>query len=551
MTATWLELFPAAATPLCINDDLSTISRAQFWRDVASEYPAIAALSSTTVALHNNDSYDFLVLLMAALAAGKILRLPPSRLAAQEREFARSGIVFLSRQPQADAEYLPAIDPNWPERAQLAFYTSGSTSEPKCIERTLAQLLTEVATLAASLPLAPTTTVLATVSHQHIYGLLFKALWPLMAGHSFYRRQLAFPEAVIAAQQKLAAPNVLVASPALLKRWSQDLALHNCQWVSSSGGMLAAGLRANINAPLLEIYGSSETGGIASRWQDHAPWQALPGVSVRCESSHTLLIQSPHACSRDWLDTGDRARSTGVTGQFELLGRQDRLIKLEEKRISLDTVEQALCQQDSIEQAHITVLDHGNRQFLGAVIAPTTAIYRQLQQGALSKQTWLLSVRQHLAERVESVALPRHFRLLSALPYNAQGKLDKHYLRQLFDRMTFPVIIQQQRSETSASLRLDFPPELECFKGHFPNEPIYPGLAQIGFVEHFARRIWPELGWVDGLEQMKFQALIKPFSQLELLLHLQGAHLQFTLRDGDTTVASGRLTWQLHRDCHV
>lgn len=542
MISSWLHLFPDAAAPLCINDDLSLIERAQFWRDVAAEYSAISTITGNTVALHSHDSYDFLVLMFAALAAGKVLRLPPSRLAEQERDFANHGIAFLARQYPAAQTPLPVIDSNWPEQAQLEFYTSGSTGAPKCIHRTLAQLLHEVTTLADTFTLNAQSVVLATVSHQHIYGLLFKLLWPLVKGHSFYRSQLAYPEAVAGVQQQLPAPNILVASPALLKRWSSDITLHNCQWVCSSGGMLAAGVRANINAPLLEIYGSSETGGIASRWQDHAPWQALSGVDIRLDGE-SLHIRAKHACQTDWLETGDRARAH-AENQFELLGRQDRIIKLEEKRISLDAVQLALCQHPGVEQAHVTVLTHGQREFLGAVLALTPDVINALQIGNITKQAWLIGLRATLTERIESVALPRHFRLLSSMPVNAQGKLDHNTLNKLFDCMLFPVVLQQHHSATEASLQLDFPPELECFKGHFPNEPIYPGLAQIGFVEHFAKTLWPDLQWVNSMEQMKFQSLIKPFMQLHLQLTRQGARVQFSLRNQESTVASGRLLWQ-------
>lgn len=546
-----------AATALCVNADLSTVSAAEFWREVAAERELLASSRSAEVALWQTDSYDFLVLLFAALTAGKKVLLPPSRLAAQEREFNASGIYFIQRQTTACANTeLTAIE-QWLQqdgitRSELAFYTSGSTGEPKRIPRTLQQLFAEVDTIAATFSPAQGSVALASVSHQHIYGLLFKLLLPLLKGLRFYRDQLHFPEDLSAQAQRLASAGevYIVASPALLKRWPPALPL-TCQWLASSGGMLPAGVRAGIDAALVEIYGSSETGGIASRWADHDLWQPLPTVHIALDANQQLLIQSPHAFCQSLLATGDRAELAADSQRFNLLGRQDRIVKLEEKRISLDEVERALLQLPTVEQAYVTVLEHGARQFLAAVVALDAASMQALQSGQLTKQQWLASNKPLLAEQLESVALPRHWRLLSALPYNAQSKLEKNYLNSLFDDMLTPVIISQQLTAATAQFELNFPAELTCFKGHFPAQPIFPGVAQIAFVQTLAKRAWADLGWVCAMEQMKFQDLIRPYSQLTLQLVRREDSVSFQLQCNEKCVASGRLRWQCEQATHA
>ncbi len=111
-------------------------------------------------------------------------------------------------------------------------------------------------------------TAIATVSHQHIYGLLFKLLLPLARGRSFYNPQMAFPEDVVQAQKQLETmglSNYLISSPALLKRWTTDVVLQHCQMVFSSGGKLESDVRPLLNRPIIEVLGSSETGGCPSR----------------------------------------------------------------------------------------------------------------------------------------------------------------------------------------------------------------------------------------------------------------------------------------------
>ena len=109
-----------------------------------------------------------------------------------------------------------------------------------------------------------------TVSHQHIYGLLFRLLWPLSAGRPLYSEAFQDPAGILrlAAQR----PLVWVASPAHLKRLRDDLpwdAAKPPRAIFSSGGPLpadsASHLAAHAGVSATEVYGSSETGGIGWR----------------------------------------------------------------------------------------------------------------------------------------------------------------------------------------------------------------------------------------------------------------------------------------------
>src|SRR5690606_23529233 len=136
-----------------------------------------------------------------------------------------------------------------------------------------------------------TAKVYASVSHQHIYGLLFHVLWPLAAGRPIMGERLRYPEEVVAgiAQANSA---VLVSSPALLTRlpahldWS--LMQGRVRAVFSGGGALSseasAQCRALIGPSPTEVVGSSETGGIAWRRAHQGPaWTAFSCVAWRCE----------------------------------------------------------------------------------------------------------------------------------------------------------------------------------------------------------------------------------------------------------------------------
>ena len=539
---------------LCITSDLQQISFKQFWDDVRAQKVAIEGLAQSHWALWEHDSYDFLVLLFAGLLAQKQIILPPNRVQELVEALEQQHIFFLERQkirPVAATQPAPAedliLDEAFLNNAQVYFYTSGSTGQAKKIPRTLKQLLNEVQGLDQSFQLLEQSIVIATVSHQHIYGLLFKLLWPLAHGHAFYTAQLAFPEDVVEHQRRLSTvgfQNYVISSPALLKRWSADVVLVDCAGVYCSGGKLESGVRPNLNATIREIFGSSETGGIAHRAADDALWTPFANVDIKVEAQQQLATRSNHACDTDWIYTGDCAAAIDphdLKSQFQLKGRMDRIVKLEEKRLSLDAIEHKIQALEQIEQCVVLLTQFEQRQILACVVVLSEAGKREYQQQPKSK--FVAELKQLLKLKLEGIAIPRAWRFLSELPLNAQSKLNKPYLASLFHPMDLPVILAQYQTADSAEFKLEFPIELTPFKGHFPDLPIYPGVGQIGFIQSFAKMIWPELQWCDGLEQIKFQDLIRPDAVLQLKLSRKGHKVSFQLLSDTQSLASGRLSF--------
>ena len=327
---------------------------------------------------------------------------------------------------EADGAALP------PERLDLTLFSSGSTGEPKAIPKAWPQLEAELRVqMALWGERLADTRVLASVSHQHIYGLLFRILLPLALGRPFDRRSIDYPEQ-LALQT---APWCLIASPAFLSRLVPAIPPAGCRLIVSSGGPLQPGDAQQAKLLLgqlpVEIFGSSETGGIGwrQRHQVQTPWTTLPGVEVRVGPDQCLLLRSPFLPTAEWLDCADRILLTGAG--FELLGRQDRVIKLEEKRISLDEVEARLQALVEVESAAVLPLLQGLRQILGAVLVLSeagAARWAELGPGRL-----LLALRQQLRPWLEPVALPRSVRRVEQMPVNAQGKRPWPQLKELFD----------------------------------------------------------------------------------------------------------------------
>ena len=319
-----------------------------------------------------------------------------------------------------------------PERLDITLFSSGSTGEPKAIPKAWPQLEAELRVqMALWGERLAGTRVLASVSHQHIYGLLFRILLPLALGRPFDRRTIDYPEQ-LATQ---GAPWCLIASPAFLSRLDPAMPATGCRLIVSSGGPLQPGdaqqAKQLFGQLPVEIFGSSETGGIGwrQRHQVQTPWTTLPGVEVRVGPEQGLLLRSPFLPTAEWLACADRIALH--EGGFELLGRQDRVVKLEEKRVSLDEVEARLQALAEVEAAAVLPLQQGQRQILGAVLVLSelgAARWAELGPGR-----FLLALRQQLRPWLEPVALPRSVRRVEQMPVNAQGKRPWPQLKELFD----------------------------------------------------------------------------------------------------------------------
>ncbi|KAA5845010.1 AMP-binding protein [Pseudomonas chlororaphis] len=504
------------------------------------------------LALHLEDAAELAIALLGAWRAGVSVLLPADLQPQTRQRWATQVDLWLTDQPgdthlaDFDQVPLPAAELDL-DGCRLSLCTSGSSGEPKRIDKSLRQLANEVEALeqlwGEGLGQA---CIIGSVATQHIYGLLFRVLWPLCAGRTFVRRQLPFPEDLQRASREHPA-FAWVASPALLKRMGDNLdwpALSPVRRVFSSGGALPAdaaqGLHQRLGQWPTEILGSSETGGIAWRQADSL-WQAFAGVELSQDSDGALLIASPYLPAGHIEHTADAAR-IAADGRFELLGRLDRIVKLEEKRISLPMLEQALAEHAWVAEARLGVVRE-NRASLGALLVLSEqGLHALRNQG---RRALTQALRQHLSQHCEALALPRRWRLLRQLPLNSQGKLPQADVEALLlaPRPRAPEVLEQLKADGEWSLQLAIPPDLAYFSGHFPQTPVLPGVVQVDWALALGQQLLDLPGRFAGMEVLKFQQLVRPGDQVQL--HLRFDHergkLYFAYRNDSAACSSGRI----------
>ena len=425
---------PLAATALIADDGQQQIHGQQFEQALAGLNGQLQQQPCRRWLLSCQQPLSFAVALLACWRAGHGVVIPvnhqPETLAASRAEL---GLM-------ADGP-LPLV-PNWQAGSAsnagpaLQLWTSGSSGAPKAVTKRLDQLDAELQQLELCFgPRLGQRPLLATVPPHHIYGLLFRLLWPLAAGRLLLGATLAYPEQLAWWLERQPAA-VLISSPSfiqLLLASHEHRQLPPLACCFSSGGPLAASaataaLAAWGEAPI-EVYGSTETGGIAWRQQHHGPrWTPFAPIHWRRDPTEgTLAIRSPYLADDQWWPTADRIAVDG--DGFVLLGRADRIVKIAEKRLSLDQLEQQLASHPWVADCALLLIEGGRTALAAAVVlsAAGEAALAAMGKAAVNQQ-----LRQHLLARFEAVTLPRRWRYLPALPRTSQGKLPLARLQELF-----------------------------------------------------------------------------------------------------------------------
>jgi len=510
------------------------------------------------------DGFEFISILLGAWQAGKTVWLPgdahPGTCAKLRDsmglfigEFSEAGTLTTPDVATASFKFTELA----PEQTALTVFTSGSTGAPTAIPKTLRQLDAEVAALQAQWgAVVGQAEVIASVPHQHFYGLLFKVLWPICRGAVFESLSLDYPEQVCASLGR--AESVWISSPALLRRLPTDLdwQAKNLRALFCSGGPLPLGA-AQQCVQLFgqwpqEVYGSSETGALAGRTQENTPayWQPMPGVSVQRDlESGQLQVAAPWisdlADAAPWL-MADRGE-VQADGSFSLLGRADRIVKVAEKRISLDALERALCAWSCVEDARLLQFPEGR---LGAVVILSAEGVQYAM--TMGRASLIAALRTCLTDEVERVAVPRRWRFVADFPRNALGKITNEALQALFDaadaRPRWPRIQAEMQSADQPEqieFELFIPPDLIYFDGHFPGAPILPGVAQLDWAVSFARHRFGLSGPFQSMAQIKFQQVIQPAMTVRLVLtHLPSTSAaEFRYLSAAGAHSSGRIVF--------
>ncbi len=110
------------------------------------------------------------------------------------------------------------------------------------------------------------------------------------------------------------------------------------------------------------------------RQEESIRWQPFPGVTF-----HGDRVTSPLIPEAEGVLLDDILHFT-ADGQFSLVGRRGRVVKIEDKRISLDDIERRLLALDGIREAAALTVTRGGRQGIGVLLVLNEAVRQQHEQ---------------------------------------------------------------------------------------------------------------------------------------------------------------------------
>jgi len=385
------------------------------------------------------DRYQFSVGFAAALVRRQINLLPPNetpdlieRLASQY-----PGVYCLSDQPTglesletvlfpelADCDTAPPPVPDVPATQVAAIvFTSGSTGEPVPYRKTWGSLvrvaLAEIEIL--GLRLRRGMALVGTVPPQHVFGLENTVLTVMQGGLALHARRSFYPADIRADLASLPRPRGLVTSPVHLRvllAESDDLPPADFLLCATAplSPQLAAQAEARFGAPLFEIYGCTESGGIASRRTvETGEWRAMTDVALRADSKGTW-VRGGHVEIE--VPLADVIELRGQ-GRFLLHGRTADLVNIAGKRTSLAYLNYHLNSIEGVRDGTFVIPEQEGEtvtRLTAYVVAP-----------GLSGEDLMNALRQ----RVDAAFLPRPLHFVDALPRNETGKLPRQAIDEL------------------------------------------------------------------------------------------------------------------------
>lgn len=479
-------------------------------------------------------------LVVGALATGRTVVMPHGFAASVVARLAhehdativhdREGGLGLDLRP-IDSEGAESLDPtsvlaDHRDRTALIFSTSGTTGTPRPIGKVTAQLLDEAETLASHLRIEDGEAFALGVPSTHLFGFLFGIALPTA-------RALRIHAGLVRTGVDLGpafVPDRFVGAPPTIHSFVRSVGIPTRFEVVSSGAELSAEIAAEAHAAgasrVVEIFGSTETGGIGTRDRGDGLFVPLPGVALGRHEPTT--VTSPFTAGES-VELTDRFEFEGEG--FRFVGRDADLAKIGGRRISVGAVEARLRAIPGVTDAAVRA-------------RPSTSARGSRLAALVVGDVDLDAIRAFLATELDPEFLPRPLVRVASIARSPSGKQPiASFERQLEDGIRLARAgIGFRAIEGGFEFRIR--EDSSRFEGHFPGHPILPGVSSLlDLVLPAIHASDPAPGHPRRMTRVKFRRPILPGNVLVCTLSRKGLdQLVFELRtDAGDAVASGNL----------
>lgn len=455
------------------------------WREFVSDVAKIRLFlesrpDNLSWVLHCEDAYYFTIALLAMLQAKRKALVAANIEKSFINEIREEKSGFLTDVPLEDADLVQDVlqkqesDLDWKkidrDSAEIVIYTSGTTGKSKAVPKRFLQFENELHELVKCFGNKwQNRKVFSTVNHHHIYGLLFTSFLPVATGLPLCRRNISCSKEIHSLVDENA---LIVSSPAFLKRFTQEeneiIPFEKSPEIFSSGGPLPEEVSRKIallmNTWVTEIYGSTETGGIAYRQiKNGSIWKPFEVCKTSLAENKCLNVKSNYILEPEGFTTGDLAEIY-EDGSFILRGRADYVVKVEDKKISLADVEKSLMSTRLLQDVCVVPME-GKSQYLAAALVLNSMGVRQFEN--LPKEKVNAYFKDFVSKDSEELVPPQKWVYLEDLPQDTQGKIKRLDVQALFDLTENPNfhILKISRESSGFFVKMVFttsgnPPEM-------------------------------------------------------------------------------------------
>lgn len=315
------------------------------------------------------------------------------------------------------------------DQVVASVFTSGSTGDPQPHEKRWGLLAVNIDAEARRVaeflgrPDLRGVTLVGTVPAQHMYGFESTVMLALRGGAALAAERPFYPADVVRVLGEVPRPRVLVTTPFHLRMLLESgLDLPEVDLTVSATAPLAPqwAQRAEdlLRAPLVEIYGCTEAGQVATRRPTvSVEWRTFDGLVLSGDGDVSVVsgghVPEPVRLA-DVLDVL-------APDRFRLLGRSNDLVNIAGKRSSLSHLNHHLNTVPGVLDGVFHLPAAAEHQDSGRLVAAVVA------PGVTREQ-----ILAHLRQRVDAVFLPRRIVMLESIPRDATGKIPTARLASLF-----------------------------------------------------------------------------------------------------------------------
>lgn len=409
------------------------------------------------------------------------------------------------------------------------FYTSGSSSKPKKIKKSLYNLITEGQDLYDQFceKIPKSSVFVSTTNLTHLFGMTFHFMLPFNSKFLIDTEKIDYPEELDKKNNY-----IFISTPSFLDR------IIDYKMKSIPSLIISAGAKLKNetfeyyekNTSVLEIYGSTETGVIAFRTTSQNDILTLLNNVNLLENSENVTVQSEYFLE-DLMTVSD-AYEIVCGNSFVLKKRTDRIVKIMEKRISLEEIEDILNKHKFIKENYC--FSHCEK--LCSVIVLTEDGKEFFKNNDSIR---LINEIKKFGKNYSEI-LPKKWRFLPQIPRTIHGKIDKEKIVKIFKmKLSFPLISELNISQNAAEIKMLFPENCNFFNGHFKNYPILPGVVQLFYANYFFEDIFNCKLPLSEVKKMKFSNIIHPNKEIILNLKNKNSSAEYAYLADDKIFSSG------------